>query len=80
MPLPSTVRKPVTVAIGSALSVLTSSEGIRSRTRVMRTREPTVIVAPWAMAGATEKWRNPNSEPWLPSESSPVLTSPMGAW
>jgi hypothetical protein len=55
---------------------------IRSRTRVIRTFEPMLMVAAWDMAGATGRWRNTNSAQrsflaWLPSGSFPVSTWPM---
>jgi hypothetical protein len=85
MPLPSTVRKPVTVPVESALRESTISLEIRSLTRVIRTFEPMLMVAAWDMAGATGKLRNLNSAQrssfsWLPSGSFPVSTWPMAGW
>ncbi len=63
MPLPSTVRKPVTVAVASLLRASTISAGMRSRTRVIRTLAPMLMlagVAAWDMAGATGMWRHLN--------------------
>lgn len=53
MPLPSTVRKPVTVPLESAFKESTILLEMRSRTRVIRTFEPMLMVAAWDMAGAT---------------------------
>ncbi len=85
MPLPSTVRKPVTVPLESAFKESTILLEMRSRTRVIRTFEPMLMVAAWDMAGATGKLRNLNSalrswSPWLPSGSFPVSTWPMAGW
>ena len=83
MPLPSVTLKSLTVPVASLWRAVTRSAGMRSRTRVTRTFEPTVMAA-WDMSGATKKWRQANPlqalPPWSPNGSFPASMWPMAGW